>query len=678
VVLLRAVLTASTLVGPQGRDSAPPRTIAGLESRIRMVLVRTRVPAAAVAVVTRDSDLWVAGLGTADVASGRRATAETLFRIGSTSKAFVALLVLRLEEQGRLRLDDPVRTYAPEIGFRNRWEATDPVRIVNLLEHTTGWDDLAPRDYANSDSTPLTLRQGLDFNPGTRTSRWRPGTRVAYCNSGPAVAAYIVQKLEGQPFETLVHDRLFGPIGMTTATYFPPMPRDRLATLYHGDGQTPFPYWYLSERPAGAINASARDMAAYVRFLLNRGQAHGRQVVPRAAVERMEHPESSLGARAGLALGYGLGLGTYVADTGVIWVGHDGSVPGGLTMMAYRPDQGVGFAFMINADNYGALRQIDHLLRTYLIRSLPHPALPPVAPMAPHAREWAGWYVFDNPRLEHLYFLERLLALVRVQVSARDLTLKPLLSKGRRFLPVTATLFRPADGPVATLALEDDAADGRPAAIERMGYLLPVSYHRIATPIAWLQVGGVLLFLAASAATILFAIVWVPRALFGGLRRAPHLSVRGWPLVATLTFLLTGILTAVSGEDSIDRYGAPTAWAWEVTLGTVLFAGAAILGCLALTRARETELRRGVRVYAVVANLMNLVGAAYLARWGMIGWRSWGGETLFAPDQVVVGRPATRKRAPLSGVEVATDGAANVVPTGSQSSTIAASRPGGR
>ncbi len=186
----------------QAKDSQPPapppRTIPELESRIRAVLERTHTPAIGIALVTRDSVLWVAGLGKADVASGRDADAETLFRIGSTSKAFVSLLVLMLQQEGKLRLDDPVRRHAPEIEFQNPWEATDPIRIVNLLEHTTGWDDLALRDYANNDST-LTLQQGLGYTPRTRRSRWRPGTRVAYCNSGPPVAAYIAEQLGVTP-----------------------------------------------------------------------------------------------------------------------------------------------------------------------------------------------------------------------------------------------------------------------------------------------------------------------------------------------------------------------------------------------------------------------------------------------------------------------------------------------
>ena len=100
---------------------------------------------------------------------------------------------------------------------------------------------------------------------------------MSYCNSGPPVAAYIVEKITGQRFEDYVTQNFFLPIGMKTATYFE-RPSPQLTTLYHGDGKTPYPYWNIIERPAGAINATANDMAAYVQFYLNRGAVGGVQV----------------------------------------------------------------------------------------------------------------------------------------------------------------------------------------------------------------------------------------------------------------------------------------------------------------------------------------------------------------------------------------------------------------
>ena len=116
-----------------------PRTTDELAGRLRGVLAETKTPGLGVALVSRDGVLWQAGLGTADVASGREATAETLFRIGSISKAFVGVAALMLVEEGRLTLETPVRAIVSDVEFENPWESTDPVRVAHLLEHTTGF-----------------------------------------------------------------------------------------------------------------------------------------------------------------------------------------------------------------------------------------------------------------------------------------------------------------------------------------------------------------------------------------------------------------------------------------------------------------------------------------------------------------------------------------------------------
>ena len=97
--------------------------------------------------------------------------------IGSTSKIFVALAVLKLVEQGKLSLDDTLADLAPDVAFENPWEETHPIRVVHLLEHTTGWDDIHLPEYAHNQPDPVSLKEGLDFHPHSRISRWRPGSR---------------------------------------------------------------------------------------------------------------------------------------------------------------------------------------------------------------------------------------------------------------------------------------------------------------------------------------------------------------------------------------------------------------------------------------------------------------------------------------------------------------------
>jgi CubicO group peptidase (beta-lactamase class C family) len=314
--LLCLMATACFAQTKKEETPKPAQSIEELQKQLEKILKDSHIRGMAVAIVHRDGPEWIAGLGKSDIAADRATTPETLFRIGSTSKAFASLSILKLVNEGKISLDDPVRKLVPEIWFENQWEATDPVRVVDLLEPTTGWDDMHLRVYAK-DAPNMGLREGLDYAHHSQTSRWRPGTRMAYCNSGPPVAGYIVEKITGQHFEDYVSQNFFQPIGMTTATYFQPTTAT-LTTLYHSDGKTPYAYWNILLRPAGSINASAKDMAAYVQFYLNRGTVNGVQVVPASSIDRMEIPTRTWAAKEGLKAGYGLSY---------YWTINDGFVP---------------------------------------------------------------------------------------------------------------------------------------------------------------------------------------------------------------------------------------------------------------------------------------------------------------------------------------------------------------
>ena len=144
VALLGTLVSGVPAVAAARADTTPPpaRTQDELRHQLDSIRRKYRVPGVGLALVTRDSTLWAGGLGSADLARDRPVTAETHFRVGSISKSFVALGILRLVADGRLRLDAPVRSIAPELEIANPWEATRPITVANLLEHTAGFDDM--------------------------------------------------------------------------------------------------------------------------------------------------------------------------------------------------------------------------------------------------------------------------------------------------------------------------------------------------------------------------------------------------------------------------------------------------------------------------------------------------------------------------------------------------------
>lgn len=502
------------------------------------------------------------------------------------------------------------------------------MRVVHLLEHTTGWDDMHLREYAKDTPPDMGLRVALNYDHHSRISRWRPGTRMAYCNSGPAVAAFIVEKLTGQRFEDFVDQNLFRPIGMETATYFPPSP-DTATTLYHEDGVTPYPYWNILYRPAGSINASAKDMAAYVQFYLNRGAVNGVQVVPAANIDRMEDPASTWAAKEGMKVGYGLSNYWSVLD-GYVYHGHDGGVEGGITQMAYMPDYGVGYFYSINSENGDAFERIGKTIRAYITHNLQKPPLPPLASLPANAAEYAGWYEPDSPRVELTHFLERLSGLSYIRFENNKLLLsslgesnRPLGGLNRAFLPVAGEQFRhlpreEAPEPVSTLVLLAPKSDGR---------FIEVGSDTMKHVPAWFAIGEILLtawFLLAVVSILVYAPFWLLGGLSRKRRRPAERAIRLWPLLAVLSLVASVAIFNLAADDLIAHMGNVTAWSVSFFLATITYAVASVANAFALWWNPNHKIRGGVRGFSIAVTLPLLIAAAYLAYWGMIGLRTWG------------------------------------------------------
>jgi len=620
LVLISLITSSATAADKKDEKTKPAQSVAELQQQLEKILKDTKTPGISVAIVHKDGPEWIAGLGKADVASNRPTTADTLFRIGSTSKAFASLSILMLAGQGKVSLEDPVRKLVPEIWFENPWEASDPVRVVHLLEHTAGWDDMHLREYAKDTPPTTSVREGLDYDHHSRTSRWRPGTRMAYCNSGPPVAAYIVEKLTGQRFEDFVEQNLFQPIGMKTATYFPP-PSGTATTLYHDDGKTPYPYWNILLRPAGSINASAKDMAAYVQFYLNRGAVNGKQIVPASDIDRMENPASTWAAKDGMKNGYGLS-NYWSVNEGFVYHGHNGGVEGGLTEMAYMADYGVGYFFSINSGSGDGFEKVGKAIRAYVTNKLEKPALPAVASLSPGTIEYAGWYEPDSPRIELTRFMERLAGIAWIHFKDGKLVITSL-GGNETFVPVSSTQFRylpkkEATEPVATVELLTPNAEGR---FIQAGIM--TTMKRIP---AWLALGeiAVTVFVVLSIASI---VVYAPFWILGGLskrrRRPAERAMRAWPLLAVLSLAAFVGIFILCSDDLINRLGNQTPWSEALFLTTIAYAVAVAASAIACWRTPAEAVRRRVRRFSLIVTVALLIAAVYLAYWGIIGLRTW-------------------------------------------------------
>lgn len=607
-------------------NKEPAQSIGKLQAQLENLLKDMHVPGMSIAIVRRDGPVWIAGLGKADLANDRKTTETTLFRIGSVSKGFVSLSVLMLANEGKLSLEDPVKKLAPEVWFANKWEASDPVRVVHLLENTTGWDDMHLREFAKNPSTMSSL-EALDYDHSSRISRWPPGTRMSYCNSGPAVAAYIVEKITGKNFEAYVMEHFFKPIGMQTATYLQPA-SELTTTLYYSDGKTPLPYWNLLYPSAGSVNASANDMANYLLFYLNRGNIHGTQVIPATIFNRMEVPSSSWAAKEGLRMGYGLSNYSTIYD-GFVYHGHDGNVPGGLTAMHYMSNEGIGYFYSINSGNREAFKKIGATIRAFLTRQLQKPSIPPLVSLPEKTHAYAGWYEPNSPRMELFSFLERLIGMVYIHFQDNKLIINSLREKNARFLPVTETQFRyvPMNefpDPESTLQLLTPNAEGQFIQLNSglRSASMDITWKRIPT---WLAISEILIagfILLAILSTLIYAPFWILKGLNKKHRRPAERGLKLWPLIAALSLLGIVAIFMLSDIDSgISRFGNLTVWSFSLFLTTLIFPAASFASVIALWRAPKS--RGAVLIHSTMITLALVITTTYLGYWGVIGLRTW-------------------------------------------------------
>ena len=230
--------------------------------------------------------------GLMDLESKKPMTKDTVFRIMSMTKPVTAVAVMMLEEEGRLRVTDPVSKYIPEFTHVTVGDARAPVAreitIAHLLTHTSGLPNgnIAERsDDTLAAAMPRLAQVPLSFQPG---SEW------AYSGLlGPDVLARIVEIVSGQPYDRFLRERIFDPLGMKETSHYPTdAQRPRVATLYTrtATGLVPREDTYSSRTyfsGSAGLLSTAEDYLQFAQMLANGGELNGRRLLKAETVRRI-------------------------------------------------------------------------------------------------------------------------------------------------------------------------------------------------------------------------------------------------------------------------------------------------------------------------------------------------------------------------------------------------------
>jgi CubicO group peptidase (beta-lactamase class C family) len=347
--LLSVAFLSGSLAAASGQQAAlAPELQARIASAVRAILARGGIPAAQVGIVQHGQVVYTAAFGSAqlapaDSANPVPATPEMPFRIGSVSKQFTAAAVLLLAEQGKLRLDDPVATWFPELGHARE------VTLRQLLNQVSGYSDYYTEDYLTPELArpiaPLDLAREwtgrpLDFAPG---SRWQ------YSNTNYLLAALIVEKVAGDPFFDFLEEKILRPAGMTHALNLdaPGVPAVPQGYFHYGFGPArPVPL-----EGAGTLLGAA-ELAMPIADLMRWDTVVLRRSLLAPASWQTLEAEASL--PDGTGTGYAMGLFVAAETLGGKprrVLEHSGEVNGFTTVNQLFPAQDTAIAATINAES---------------------------------------------------------------------------------------------------------------------------------------------------------------------------------------------------------------------------------------------------------------------------------------------------------------------------------------
>jgi CubicO group peptidase (beta-lactamase class C family) len=590
-----------------------------LKSKIDSIAIKYHIPGAQVVVFNSDSVLFKQNVGVKNLKTKEPVTDETMFRLGSITKSFVAVSALQMIEKGSLKLEDQLKELAPEIQFENPWEETHPVRVVHLLEHTTGFDDWSLKEYAYSSDT-ITLEQGLMLYPESRKSRWRPGSFFAYCNSGPPITARIIEKKTGQEYESWVRANLFDPLGMKAITFRNDgQALQHLVTNYSGaENPKEEKYWSILRRPAGSLNASALELMPFVQMLMKRGIYRGVKVLDSVSVDRMEKPVTSLAAEAGSLEGYGLHNYT-TSYKGYLFHGHDGGVNGGLAHYVYNSPLNIGFVVLVNYDGQGFTKLNDAVMET-IMKEVPSAVPASVALSDEEKAKWTGYYRSAYPRASMTYFLEWLLGIVQVYERDGQLYTKGLLdgeetplhhSKGNQFIHMHKEGYTNS----YTFTENDEH--------ETVMVTYFNNTRKTSAAGAWIPMVLGVLTLFFTLVGLLAGIVWIIRNFY--------LSSRGRKLSAfparmsfwgySISFVSMALIIITSFEGF--SLGNPGGASYAVFVTSILIPIFSLLAIFFFVRDRQLISSRADKIFLYLCLGSAVIITTYLGVWGLIGLRTW-------------------------------------------------------
>lgn len=284
-VLTLAAVPVPSARGRQGQVTRTPdlgRAIEQVDALAAAEFAKDSVGGMIIGVVSGGNLVWTKSYGYADAARKMPATKDTVYRIGSITKQFTALMLLQLAEQGKVRLSDPVEKYLPEVNrLQNRFAGAPPITLVQLATHTSGLDREPDDEQMLYIKGPVSEWEKKLIATIPRTSYiHEPGTRYSYSNIGYAILGMALSRAAGVPYVEYIQERIVKPLGMSHTAFSldGPTEEKRAKGFLIENGKVDAEEPERQERegrgrrlPNGGLYSTLGDLARFLAFEMGEG-----------------------------------------------------------------------------------------------------------------------------------------------------------------------------------------------------------------------------------------------------------------------------------------------------------------------------------------------------------------------------------------------------------------------
>ncbi len=534
---------------------------------------------------------------------------NTLFRAGSTTKPFVALAIMQLIAQGYFDLQTKLSDFAPEIAIKNRWQDTHPVRVVHLLEHTAGFDDMHFKNMYNLSGQQLSLLESINRDSSALYVRWQPGTRHSYANPGYGILGYLIEKVTQQPFSEYISQNILMPLDIQNTQFgYKANANQQLSQGFNNEEAVPNHGIYL--RSAGNLTIPAIELAKFGRYLLNTEKHNDIAFISSKTLAQMEQPQSTLAAQHGLNFGYGLGL--YQSDRdGNLWIGHNGGVGEFITAFAYSRELNIGYVLMVNTSSID-YRAISKMLMAYLHQtSTKHASVSTVK----INNDIEGYYRQHSDRNQILAGITWPFNVVNVSQQDETLSVTPLLpADSLNLLHLGDNQFAEKGSSIANSIFIEHSQYGK--------VLVTDGQFWVETSLlsAWIPLILSILFALSLAVTVLYLPVWLFNAFRGKLSKKGLVAMRAMPFAALASLVMVLIaITQITWLNIADKNFANT----TIYVCTWLFAVFSIASVWTTYKYKKQESSKFARVFMPLSSALFMLSTIYFATNNYIGLALW-------------------------------------------------------